>query len=123
MSRQSKLANIVYAAELARRYPEITAVSTHPGIVNTGLTTSLSCIDKALVVVPNFLMGVKTISPEQGCLNQLWASAGTPKESLVNGAFYLPVGVMANKELSKVASSESFASKLWEWTGAVLSKI
>lgn len=32
---QSKLANILTAAELAKRYPQITAVSVHPGIVDT----------------------------------------------------------------------------------------
>jgi NAD(P)-dependent dehydrogenase (short-subunit alcohol dehydrogenase family) len=38
---QSKLANILYAAELARRLPQITSVSVHPGVMMTGLVTGL----------------------------------------------------------------------------------
>lgn len=34
---QSKLANILFARELARRYPKILAVSVHPGAVNSTL--------------------------------------------------------------------------------------
>ncbi|KAH7144304.1 hypothetical protein B0J13DRAFT_554927 [Dactylonectria estremocensis] len=45
---QSKLANILYAAEVARRYPKITAVSLHPGIVGTGLVNDLGLFSKAM---------------------------------------------------------------------------
>jgi retinol dehydrogenase-12 len=38
---QSKLANILYNNELARRYPAIRCVSVHPGSVNTGLRQGL----------------------------------------------------------------------------------
>ncbi|MCJ1235694.1 hypothetical protein MMC14_003665 [Varicellaria rhodocarpa] len=35
---QSKLANVIYANELARRYPDITSMSIHPGVIHdTGL--------------------------------------------------------------------------------------
>src|SRR5256885_279465 len=36
---QSKLANILFTNELARRYPAITSVSIHPGGIMTGLST------------------------------------------------------------------------------------
>ncbi|TVY49311.1 putative oxidoreductase [Lachnellula occidentalis] len=39
---QSKLANLVYAAELARRFPSITSVSIHPGLIQTGLVQKSS---------------------------------------------------------------------------------
>ena len=42
---QSKLANIVYAAEIARRYPTITCLSVHPGVVATDLVSNLGLID------------------------------------------------------------------------------
>lgn len=38
---ESKLANILYTNELARRYPAIRCVSVHPGSVNTGLSRGL----------------------------------------------------------------------------------
>ncbi|KAL8411973.1 hypothetical protein RB596_001288 [Gaeumannomyces avenae] len=37
---QSKMANLVYAAEIARRYPQLTSVSVYPGIVGTDIFES-----------------------------------------------------------------------------------
>lgn len=50
---QSKIANIVYAAELARRHGQdgIYAVSVHPGVVNTTLVLDLGVAQKALVSI------------------------------------------------------------------------
>ena len=36
---QSKAVNMSYASELARRYPDITSMSCHPGIIDTELST------------------------------------------------------------------------------------
>jgi NAD(P)-dependent dehydrogenase (short-subunit alcohol dehydrogenase family) len=36
---QSKLANLLYTRELAKRYSAITSVLVHPGIAETGLVT------------------------------------------------------------------------------------
>ena len=70
--------------------------------------------------VVNWLQGVSLIPPEKGCLNQLWAAAGAERSMLVNGAYYMPVGVLSNHKLDSVAKSEEFASKLWQWTNDVL---
>ncbi|KAI0452941.1 putative short-chain dehydrogenase [Xylaria acuta] len=119
---QSKLANIVYAAEFARRYSQITAVSVHPGVVKTDLVNTLSLSEKALIYGPNFLKGVTPMEEEQGCLSQLWAAAGARRDELVNGAYYRPVGVMSNSRLDRIARSEEFASKLWTWTDEAVAK-
>ena len=120
---QSKLANIVYAAELARRYPQILSVSVHPGVVTTDLVNNLSASRKALVYTANWVQGISLIPPEKGCLNQLWAAAGSERTEVVNGAFYMPVGVLSNNKLDSVAKSEDFASELWRWTEEVLRNI
>ena len=116
---QSKLANIVYAAELARRYGKngLRAVSVHPGVVNTGLVSNLGAAHKALVYVANF---GNVVGTDEGVKNQLWAAAGSKKNELVNGAFYMPVGENANSKLTAVAKSETFGTELWEWTNNVL---
>ncbi|KAI0550360.1 putative short-chain dehydrogenase [Xylaria curta] len=119
---QSKLANVVYAAEVARRYPQIVAVSVHPGVVKTDLVNTLSASEKALVYGANFLMGVSLMKEEQGCLSQLWVAAGARRDELVNGAYYRPVGVMSNSQLDKIAKSEEFANKLWTWTDEAVAK-
>jgi NAD(P)-dependent dehydrogenase (short-subunit alcohol dehydrogenase family) len=117
---QSKLANIVYTAELARRYPQILSVSVHPGVVTTDLLNSLSTSRKAIYKGFNWLQGISFIPPEKGRLNQLWAAAGVASSQLVNGAFYMPVGVFSNGELDTMAKSEEFATELWRWSNEVL---
>ncbi|KAI9872075.1 MAG: hypothetical protein M1830_002098 [Pleopsidium flavum] len=110
--RQSKLANILYAAELGRRYPNITSVSIHPGVVATGLVGNLSFANKMLVYATN-LGKVKT--PAEGAYNQLWAAASEKgKGEVVNGAFYEPIGVPGKHD--KESQSEKLAGELWEWT-------
>ena len=110
---QSKLANIVYAAALARQYPKITSVSLHPGVVKTDLVGNLSFGDKAFVYVGNF---GNVVTPEEGVLNQLWAAAGAKKGDLENGAYYMPIGIQSNSKLDKTGKDPKFAAKLWEWT-------
>lgn len=117
---QAKLANILYAAELARRYPRILAVSVHPGVVKTGLVTNLPWVKRVFVTAANWAQGM--LEPHQGCWSQLWVAAAAKRDELVNGAFYMPVGVESNSTLDKTAKDEELAKKLWEWTDEVLAK-
>lgn len=105
---QSKLANILYATELARRYPSITAVSVHPGVVSTELVSKLGLVNKALVYLLN--MG-KIKSPAEGVWNQLWAATA---ENVTSGAYYEPVGVLGKQ--SKDSENAKLAGELYEWT-------
>lgn len=114
---QSKLANIVYAAELARRYPSLTCMSVHPGVIATEFVTNMDAFNKAFVLLTT--VG-RRVTPEEGVKNQLYVAAGAKKERLLNGGFYLPVGVLANDKLDKVAKSEKLATDLWEWTEKTL---
>ncbi|KAJ7767868.1 oxidoreductase [Mycena maculata] len=107
---QSKLANILYAAELARRYPQITALSVHPGVVRTGLVGNLTGLTKALVQVTNMFT---MVTPAEGARNQLWAATGK-KEKMVNGEFYEPVG--APGKHARKSKDVKLAGQLWEWT-------
>ncbi|RHZ50903.1 oxidoreductase, short-chain dehydrogenase/reductase family [Aspergillus thermomutatus] len=112
---QSKLANVLYARELARRYPAITSVSVHPGVASTGLVENQSWGNRAFIYATN--MG-KLLKPSEGAYNQLW-SATTAKENLENGQLYEPVGVLSSK-LDKAARDDALAKKLWEWTDRAL---
>src|SRR5690554_3618577 len=50
----SKLSNILHAKELDRRYPSITAVSVHPGVILSGLYDSFEAanpVNKAMIAV------------------------------------------------------------------------
>lgn len=106
---QSKIANILFVRELARRYPQILAVSVHPGAVNTELYRSV--LSGWLSMFNFATSGLDTI--ESGAKNQLWA--GTAKrEDVVNGEYYTPVA-MAGQGSWKSRDME-LAGKLWDWT-------
>ncbi|KAI0384866.1 oxidoreductase [Hypomontagnella monticulosa] len=120
---QSKLANIIYAAEIARRYPKIKSVSVHPGVVATDLVNTLSPMRKAFVLTTNKLLGGELWDEKKGRLSQLWVAAGAKRDELVNGAYYMPVGVLSNDKLDKTAKSEELARELWSWTDDVLAKV
>jgi NAD(P)-dependent dehydrogenase (short-subunit alcohol dehydrogenase family) len=105
---QSKLANILYASEIARRYPDITSVSVHPGIIKTNLIDGMGPAMRILVKAT-----MTRLEPEEGAYNTLWASF-TKRSVISNGAMYEPVGVQT--ELNKTAMDAALAKKLWEWT-------
>ncbi|KAL5118221.1 hypothetical protein ACEQ8H_003893 [Pleosporales sp. CAS-2024a] len=114
----SKLANILYTRALAQRYPQITCVSVHPGVILTDLfnhVRSNPLLKLGIWLygwIARFLPGHYT-SAVEGALNQTWC-ATVAKDELENGAFYTPVGV---KNLgSKWAQSKELEKKLWEYT-------
>jgi NAD(P)-dependent dehydrogenase (short-subunit alcohol dehydrogenase family) len=112
---QSKLANLLYPTELARRYPSITSVAVHPGFIKTELHSKESFVDRQIV---NAVSGGKWISVEEGPYTQTWA-ATTPKGNLANGAYYEPMGVKTTPTTS-LGRDRELAKRLWEWTEKAL---
>lgn len=117
----SKAANILFAAELARRYPAFKSVSIHPGLIKTDLylpnqkVNSLFKYGLALFG-PLMLMGVP-----KGAYNQLWAAVGAKREELVDGAYYTPVGKSHLR--NKFATDQAGGKMLWDWTEAELKRV
>ncbi|KAJ5816737.1 hypothetical protein N7447_008970 [Penicillium robsamsonii] len=114
----SKAANILFAAELSRRYPSITSVAVHPGIIVTNLYDALN------LHFPFAALGSKVLrfsgsTVHQGACNSLWAATG-PKEDITNGGYYVPVGIL--KHRNKWACNEDMGKRLWEWTELELTK-
>lgn len=108
---QSKLAQLLYTDELTRHYPEITWLSVHPGYIFTGLFDATSFLTK----LPVLIMSIGNRTPvEKGHFAQCWA-ATAPKNKVVNGGYYEPIGV-AGKRATAWANDEKLAGKLWEWT-------
>jgi NAD(P)-dependent dehydrogenase (short-subunit alcohol dehydrogenase family) len=127
---QSKLANILFTNELVRRYPAITSVSIHPGLVETGLSTPFA---EAYPWLSFFLRPIWMLvakQPSVGAYNQTWASvapvegkAGTDKERLKPvkpGGYYVPVAKEGS--MTKFAKDGELAKQLWDWTEAELQK-
>ncbi|KAJ5650553.1 uncharacterized protein N7484_004276 [Penicillium longicatenatum] len=113
---QSKLANLLYARELAKRYPGILSVAVHPGVAATDLVGSQGFLNKAFIYTTNF---GKLLRPEEGAHNQCWA-ATIARDRIESGMYYEPVGKQERERLDKTAKDDVLAGKLWDWTEKVL---
>jgi len=114
---QSKLANILFSDELARRYPEILSVAVHPGSVNTGLKRGIETSYPWLKYPMSLVIPFMSVSVQQGALNQLWAATSKDAKS---GRYYVPVAKESNG--SAYAHDTELAGKLWKWTEDELNK-
>lgn len=115
---QSKLANILFAREMARRFRDkgIKCVSAHPGRVATNLAAPVknwNFLMRLLVPLVENYSGLVT-SVEVGARNQLWAAAGAKREDLVDGEYYIPVGEVG--PTTRFNRDDELAGRLWEWT-------
>lgn len=111
---QSKLANILYARELAKRHPSVVSVAVHPGTADTGLVTGLKGFNRWFVWATTLAIRVPV---EECAWNQQWAAVaklGDGEGEVVNGRFYEPVGIKGG--LTKAAGDDALAKELWEWT-------
>lgn len=116
----SKAANIFFAAELARRNPEILSVSVHPGAVNSDLYHHAKAAGSFMKYSFTVAASVFFRNVRSGSLNTLWA-AGTQRDHLVNGAYYTPVGFHGSG--TNFVQDSNVARKLWEWTEARIAEL
>jgi len=110
---ESKLANVLYARELARKYPGVVSVSVCPGFVETEMVKGMRFCDRIGTRLMGWVEG-GMVSPEVGARNQVWA-ATVGRDGLRNGAVYEPVG-REMKELRGPAMDGKLGERLWEWT-------
>lgn len=108
---QSKLANILFSSELAKRYPQFKVVAVHPGIVDTNLSNTMVQHSILLRAMMKVVKPTIEVSVTEGVKNQLWACTA---DKIASGAYYELVGV-AGKE-SRYAKDPELAKGLWDWT-------
>ncbi|KAK5047353.1 hypothetical protein LTR84_006876 [Exophiala bonariae] len=106
----SKLANIHFTQELAKRNPEVKCVSIHPGAVNTNLSSGVTSTRPWLAVPAKVVSWLFAGTVEKGALNQLWAAFAPQAKS---GEYYFPVGVETHD--ARVDNHKA-AEDLWKWT-------
>jgi NAD(P)-dependent dehydrogenase (short-subunit alcohol dehydrogenase family) len=106
----SKQANILFAAEAVRRWPEILSFSYHPGVVRSRFGRD-SWIYAFFYRYAPFL-----VTPEQGADTLLFL-AGAPATELTGGGYYRQCRL---KRPSPPNGSPEFASRLWEATTKAL---
>ncbi len=100
----TKLANIVFTAELAKRWPDVTAYSFHPGVVRSRFGNDGRLISAFYKYAPLLR------SPEQGADTLVWLAAA-PSADLTNGGYY------ADRKLAKPvarAFDPELGTALWE---------
>jgi NAD(P)-dependent dehydrogenase (short-subunit alcohol dehydrogenase family) len=114
----SKLANVLFAAALARRMPRPgqTTSSLHPGVIRTGIQRHVSLATRAALALagPVFLKSVA-----QGAATQCWAVAH-PGASRVNGQYL----VDCNEAIpSAHARDHALQERLWKETERIVQRL
>jgi NAD(P)-dependent dehydrogenase (short-subunit alcohol dehydrogenase family) len=108
----SKLANVLFARELHRRYSNLGLIvsSNHPGSVKTPLLALEPC---------NYLPGV-CFDPADGALANLKGCL----DDDVGGKFILPLGIVADdRDIPEIAKNDTLARQLWVLTERKLPKL
>lgn len=113
---QSKLANILFTRELARRYPGIKSVAVHPGLIKTDLYIPSEQSNFLLRYAKAFFQPLLMRDIKYGTKNQLWASVA----NVQNGAYYTPIASKGSG--TKYANDDKLAKKLWDWSEDALKK-
>lgn len=102
----SKLCNILFTRELARRAPELHATCFHPGVVRTGFGKNDNGIWKVLTTIGSPFMR----SPQRGARSLVWLALSDEAGSL-NGQYVKDEKV---ESPSRQAQDDDLARGLWE---------
>lgn len=115
---QSKLANILFAKQLAKRLPkkEQTANALHPGVITTNLGRHLSPVARVVfsMTSPLFLK-----SASQGASTQCYLAAH-PDVASVSGAYFKDCNEV---QPSAYARDEGLAERLWSKSEEIVAQL
>src|SRR5262249_18154038 len=105
---ETKLANIQFTSELARRLAGtgVTANAFHPGLVATGFNRNNGLMMNLAMTV----LGAMSRSPEQGAATLVWL-ATSPDVAQLSGAYCFDLRQVAP---SAAAQNPEAARRLWE---------
>ena len=105
---ESKLANILFTRELARRLEGsgVTANCLHPGLVATGFNHNNGLIRSLAMTV----LGVLSRSPERGAETLVWLAA-SPGVANVSGGYFFD---LRQKAPSAAAQDGEASRRLWQ---------
>jgi NAD(P)-dependent dehydrogenase (short-subunit alcohol dehydrogenase family) len=99
----SKAANVLFAAEAARRWPDVVSVSFHPGVVRSNFG-----VGAAMRLFFRWAPGL--VPPEKAGALLVWL-ATVPAAELVNGGYYEGHDV---RRPAPEAADPAIAARLWE---------
>lgn len=109
---QSKLANVLFTNELARRLEGtgVTANSLHPGVVRTGFAKNNSGLLGELVAAGARVAGMFFVSPERGAETSIYLASSDEVEGVTGKYFSLSRETPSNAE----SRDPEVARRLWE---------
>lgn len=112
---QSKLANLLFARELATRLKDgQTANAVHPGVIHTNLARNMTSFATTIMsATPRWML--KTIP--QGAATQVWA-ATHPSLASVTGQYMADCNVATS---SKLGADMNLAKELWKVSEEIVS--
>jgi NAD(P)-dependent dehydrogenase (short-subunit alcohol dehydrogenase family) len=115
---QSKIANILFAKELARRFAGTnkTANSLHPGVIQTNLARHVNPFIGFLLAVAQPLL-MKSVA--QGAATEVYM-ATSPKLAGVSGQYFASSNVAKPRS---DADDEALAKKLWEVSEKIVAEL
>ncbi len=107
----AKLANILVAKELDRRFSDrgISAAAFHPGVVRTSFASDTTSLMRFLYRTPLARLA-GFLTPEQGAEPLVWLAEGTPGRDWVSGEYYEKQKVAAT---NPQAADAQLAADLW----------
>ncbi|TNE90942.1 MAG: SDR family NAD(P)-dependent oxidoreductase [Deltaproteobacteria bacterium] len=114
---QSKLANLLFARELSRRFAgtDRIACGVHPGVINTNLGRHVGPIRYAFKLLgPLFFKRI-----DQGAATQVWALTRA-EAGLIDGQYLADCNVARSSEHGR---DLALARRLWERTEELLAKL
>ena len=106
--KRSKLCNILFTYELARRLESenITVNALHPGLVRTNIARNNGLLGR----VVNFFIGVRGISPDKGAETPVYLAA-SPEVEGVTGKYFVDSRPVPSSSISYDAE---LAARLWD---------
>jgi NAD(P)-dependent dehydrogenase (short-subunit alcohol dehydrogenase family) len=115
----SKLANILFTQELARRFGDtgLTTASFHPGVVRTNFANDSTSPMRMLY---RSVLGGLLLSPEKGADTLVWLATTQPGVDWVSGEYYV------RRKLGRVntqADDPELAKQLWDRSAQLVSHL
>jgi NAD(P)-dependent dehydrogenase (short-subunit alcohol dehydrogenase family) len=112
---QSKMANVLFAKELARRFrgTKRTANAVHPGVIHTGLGRHMNPIVNGFMSAFGSLV-LKTV--QQGAATEVYV-ATSPNVAEVSGEYFADCNVARPRS---DANDEALAKRLWDVSESIV---
>jgi NAD(P)-dependent dehydrogenase (short-subunit alcohol dehydrogenase family) len=114
----SKLENILFTRELARRFSDrgLSTAAFHPGVVATSFASGWK--GPARFIYTSGLLRLVMLSPRKGANTLVWLASTTPGTEWTSGEYY------SKRKLARTnpqANDAHLASQLWERSAAMVS--